>query len=617
MLRNFRAVGFIILILLFFFPTEHSFAKIQVEEEIIEEESVENIGIKDTINLSYLYNLINSNDTEIVISDYHIISDDNDNNLLIDKVFFNIYEISQETNIPCKLYFYSCTFDLINDSRLAFSGLKTIKFNIVNCEFKAPVIFGESMHIGKYPILVENCLFQDDVKFHGEGVKSNGLNIYKNEFATSLTIEIPTSKIKINNCLFFANEDKFSERDAENNHYQLLIEKSNIDIIELISNDFINNGISNVFSINMEEIKIAELILIKNKLQTINLSYAEVKKSLLIDSLVVDNYIGIQNFDFPASNTNVPWYNIAGEKLSIFYTEESGLIIPYQAKTDEDLADNLKYNDLISAYTKFNSMYHNRGDINSANYSYVEIKDIETRKQAYSQEINPSLNNLINYKLNVFLRFFSDYATNPGKSLILSLWILLIFSLLYMISFSKWDGMNYRYYLNQYYLFTKYITTEDSIDQVYESRKFTENDDIHEFLKKYKLLSRDTPRLLKLFGEPLHFLGKFRYKIIPRLINLFNFHPGTWQSKTSKTQKIWSGLTILTISLLFLLYTLIVKFINSLVLSLNSFIVIGFGTLPEDEEWFAMYLSIIEGIIGWFLLTIFTITLFSQVLQNA
>jgi hypothetical protein len=47
---------------------------------------------------------------------------------------------------------------------------------------------------------------------------------------------------------------------------------------------------------------------------------------------------------------------------------------------------------------------------------------------------------------------------------------------------------------------------------------------------------------------------------------------------------------------------------------LNSFVVIGFGALPE--KGLAMYICIIEGIIGWFLLTIFTITLFSQVLQG-
>lgn len=44
------------------------------------------------------------------------------------------------------------------------------------------------------------------------------------------------------------------------------------------------------------------------------------------------------------------------------------------------------------------------------------------------------------------------------------------------------------------------------------------------------------------------------------------------------------------------------------------FITIGFGLIPE--KGLAMYLGVIEGFIGWFLLTIFTITLLSQVLQS-
>lgn len=71
------------------------------------------------------------------------------------------------------------------------------------------------------------------------------------------------------------------------------------------------------------------------------------------------------------------------------------------------------------------------------------------------------------------------------------------------------------------------------------------------------------------------------------------------------------------ILLIYSSYILVVKFLNSFILSLNHFVVIGFGSQPEDGDKFAMYLSIIEGIIGWFLLTIFTITLLSQVLQGA
>jgi multidrug efflux pump subunit AcrB len=43
------------------------------------------------------------------------------------------------------------------------------------------------------------------------------------------------------------------------------------------------------------------------------------------------------------------------------------------------------------------------------------------------------------------------------------------------------------------------------------------------------------------------------------------------------------------------------------------FLAMGFGKTPENRA--PMYLTVIEGLIGWLMLTIFTITLLSQLLQ--
>ncbi len=39
-----------------------------------------------------------------------------------------------------------------------------------------------------------------------------------------------------------------------------------------------------------------------------------INKALLGDSLDISHFIAVQNFDFPAENTNLPWYNLSGEK---------------------------------------------------------------------------------------------------------------------------------------------------------------------------------------------------------------------------------------------------------------------------------------------------------------
>jgi hypothetical protein len=350
-------------------------------------------------------------------------------------------------------------------------------------------------------------------------------------------------------------------------------------------------------------------------MHSIDLSWSTVEKSLLVDSLFVEAYIGILNFDFPEKNTNIPWYNFSSEKLALLYNEKNEeLLTAYQAKTTDQLGNTLDYNDLISSYTKFNTLYHERGDIHSANKSYVELKDIETRRQKYLLDTNWDFNVYINYKLNVFLRFFSDYATNPGKSLIQSLWVLFIFTLLYMLCYSKWDELDYAYLLKQYANFSKYIKNDLDIEDVYGRLTDLKVSEIEAIEAEYIKSGNSVPKVLKIIGIPLYQLGKFRYRIIPGLIQFFNFQPEKWKNVKGR-RRVFNAVFIFLISFFFLLYVLVVKFIASAALSLNSFVLIGFGQPPE--KGLAMYLSIIEGIIGWFLLTIFTITLFSQVLQNA
>ena len=51
---------------------------------------------------------------------------------------------------------------------------------------------------------------------------------------------------------------------------------------------------------------------------------------------------------------------------------------------------------------------------------------------------------------------------------------------------------------------------------------------------------------------------------------------------------------------------------NAMTLSLNAFVTLGFGSIPTLG--LARYICIIEGFIGWFLLSIFTASLINQIL---
>lgn len=55
-----------------------------------------------------------------------------------------------------------------------------------------------------------------------------------------------------------------------------------------------------------------------------------------------------------------------------------------------------------------------------------------------------------------------------------------------------------------------------------------------------------------------------------------------------------------------------VSLLNAITLSLNSFVTLGFGTIPTTG--LARYVCIVQGFIGWFLLSLFTVALINQVL---
>jgi len=587
-----------------------------IEEEIVEEEVSDTDVERQIISLSELAALMSADERETVISDYEIVSVENDKEFLVDKVFFSLYKIYPKQTSAKKIYFYNCKFNLRDNSPLVFANWRLGKLNIVGCEFLSPISFEGFQQYGNNPFLIENCVFSAPISFSSKIYEAKDLVFRNDVFTSSLTINLKLENLIIEKCKFEIDDSVFPVKDEETFWYQLVIGENSIENFHFISNEFSNSGIKNVFSVNLASSNFGNVLFQSNYLQSINFTSANIEKSLLIDSLFVDDYIGILNFDFPEKNTNASWWNLGGEKLAIFKNEKLGGLQVYQAKTEEELANNLLYNDLMSAYNKFNTLYHDRGDIRSANASYVEIKDIETRKQAFEQSVNPSRNNLINYKLNVFLRFFSDYATNPGKSLEYAIYVILVFTILYMITFSQWDGMDYRYYLNQFDKFAEYIVKDVQIGDIFKKKEDPLSDEVIALKKKYIDAGKDLPRILKLFGGPLHFLGRFRYDVIPGLVGFFNFQQTAW-GNLKGFKKLWAAFLILLISVFFVVYVLVVKFFNSLVMSLNSFVVIGFGSLPEEDSTIAMYLSIIEGIIGWFLLTIFTITLFSQVLQNA
>jgi hypothetical protein len=65
--------------------------------------------------------------------------------------------------------------------------------------------------------------------------------------------------------------------------------------------------------------------------------------------------------------------------------------------------------------------------------------------------------------------------------------------------------------------------------------------------------------------------------------------------------------------LLYIIYLVFIRALNSLVLSINAFSTLGFGQIPV--RGFTKYVAIIEGFIGWFLLSVFIVSLLNQMMS--
>ena len=79
-------------------------------------------------------------------------------------------------------------------------------------------------------------------------------------------------------------------------------------------------------------------------------------------------------------------------------------------------------------------------------------------------------------------------------------------------------------------------------------------------------------------------------------------------------RKVYAGIAVSITVVVYLIYLGIIRGLNSIVLSLNTFSTLGFGDIPV--RGISRYVAIVEGFLGWFLLSIFSVSLISQILQN-
>jgi hypothetical protein len=114
-------------------------------------------------------------------------------------------------------------------------------------------------------------------------------------------------------------------------------------------------------------------------------------------------------------------------------------------------------------------------------------------------------------------------------------------------------------------------------------------------------------------GAPLYGAWKFRHRLTLWIYDKLEFLHGSWLQIPAR-RKVTASIGIGFLLVLYFVFVVLVKFINSYILSMNLLVSLGFGKTPE--QIIPLYISIIQGVVGWFVLTFFSITLLSQMVQN-
>lgn len=192
------------------------------------------------------------------------------------------------------------------------------------------------------------------------------------------------------------------------------------------------------------------------------------------------------------------------------------------------IADKESFDKLIYINKRMHSVYRERGDIESANAIYIKLKDLMTEYTLQQYKETGDIEYLIKYQIEKLLKFYTKSGTSPERAILLSIYILIGFSIIYLFFPSEWDNQRNKQVIQDYKL-------------------LTEKNDAG-YLKPFIALS-------------------------------------------SNAFIVW---------------------LNAFSLSLNAFVTLGFGSIPIKGV--GKYICIVQGFMGWFLLSIFTVTLINQVL---
>ncbi len=448
----------------------------------------------------------------------------------------------------------------------------------------------------------------------------------------------------------FSNSNYFTSNEFKNAYFRFNCESDNIIII---NNKFDINNKKYRFGLNFGVNNNRFTSFSKNSISGTGLVSLSQNKSQWVDfrdndfligaQISINNMQGLNRLIFKHNTFEKPvvfdidkFYPI---KYSVGWKQFDNMMIadmglgPYLAKISYE--QNLQFNPFNTQYLKqyidsiriadedayagemgfrgfFYNHYKSIFDTENANAVYVNMKNMETQRLAFLYKTHPTFDTYFTWKINQFLKIFSAYGTKPSRAIIFSLYVILLFALIYLFFPNSWDSHGKHRIIHRYTFFMKYLNRNQGIHEVYLEEKQPELLAFHEFRDFIESYAKTVPRFFTATALPLYKWALSGTKLSASFLSRFDVLKGTWQ-EVPPSHRWWKVLLLIGAFLIAIAYDILIKVLNALMLSINTFTTLGFGEIPI--KGLPRYLAIIQGFIGWFMLTIFSVSLISQLLN--
>lgn len=512
-------------------------------------------------------------------------------------------DIKREKNIKPIILIRNCKLP-----NIATSQVRNVIFQnnirFYNCEGAVQLIF-------------YNCTFKQGLDFHNSDMGSIEFR-YCSILQRTVIYELQINMISFSDCSFYTDYKVVKALqhygfEEENQSYQYLFrisqnEKS-INTFYLSDCKLLPTKVVPIISFEGGKYDAIYFEGVNFSNSLINFSNCSVKENFIVKGCEFKLPLGMYQFNFPNNNTSFHWSQLDSVGIGLYENYSKY----YTHNTDTLISDIYNFDELNSSYRKFYSMYRTRGDIESANACYKQMKDMETTKFHYLYQKDKSINNWFNWRFNQFLKLFSEYGTNPVKSLIISMWTILVFAAVYFFFYSDWDSINRTFLIKQHRKIMQYFRSHQRLEDFYTENYIDDFKTFAEYKKEMTESKLEVPVLIILLGKPLYLLSIIRHKFLSFIYRRTEILQGRWID-LKPARRIFVALTVSLSIIIYIIYLALVRALNSTTLSVNAFSTLGFGAIPV--KGISRYITILEGFLGWFLLSIFSVSLISQMLQN-